>query len=289
MGGLGTVRKTMAKAAKRLRDWMAVRKRKGHDDNGADNEVDDADGKRRSRSGSVGGVLIQLHRATKVVGSGARRLSKAVVDGVKDGVTVDDVRRTSRRVSSAVADGVKEGVRRISRRPKPVVPIDPRERRRARTRAAVKHYFSGGWQTALKGGEGADAAKNARTRQNPAHAASTSWQLAVVSEEPEQQKTAVEPDLFTMGIAPRDVAQGVAVPVLPNLCMLCKQRRGDCECLRRVKVKGPKVGVGLDEEGRTVFTVQGLNLEPGPLPALAPLPRATRATRLLLPPINPTK
>jgi hypothetical protein len=135
-------------------------------------------------------------------------LSKAVVNGVKDGVTVDDVRRTSRRVSHAVADGVKEGVRRISRRPKPIVPIDPRERRRARTRAAVKKYFSGGWQTALKGGEGADAAKNAsRARQNPTHAAS--WQLTAISEEPEQQKTAVRPDLFTIGIEPANVDQEV--------------------------------------------------------------------------------
>jgi hypothetical protein len=226
IGSLGTVRKTMAKAAKRLRDWMAVRKRKGYEEDGADDEVDDTDDKRRSRPGSVGGVLIQLHGATKAVGSGARRLSKAVVNGVKDGVTVDDVRRTSRRMSHAVAGGVKEGVRRISRRPKPIVPVDPRERRRARTRAAVKKYFSGGWQTALAGGKGADAAKSAsRARQNPTHAAS--WQLAaiseepeqqktavrpesaVISEEPEQQKTAVRPDLVTTGIEPANADQEV--------------------------------------------------------------------------------
>jgi hypothetical protein len=129
---------------------------------------------------------------------------------------------------------------------------------------------------ALKGGKGTGAAKNAsRARQNPTRAAS--WQLTVISEErqePEQQKTAVRPDLFTIGIEPANVDQEVAH---------FETKDG---AIASAKDEPKALRWAWDEEGGNMSRETGFNFEPGPLPALAPLPSATSTNRRSLQPIR---
>jgi hypothetical protein len=81
-------------------------------------------------------VWMRLRKAKRKNGDGETEEIELVVD-----TKTDDVRRQSR------LEGVNGGIRRLSRKPKPVVPVDPRERRREQTKAAVKTFIAGGWKT----------------------------------------------------------------------------------------------------------------------------------------------